>query len=133
MFSPISLTLKIWERRKSIKYLPEKTASYRHHDLKRWVQIHCRLWDFTLWSHTICSPKLRTNHNVPDRNHATSRRQENHDYSPIQEERDKRTSTPTIIIHIIIHCATKLSITPKGFVWNQLPEFHRSQRHQYNS
>ena len=28
-------------------------------------QIHYSLWDFTSWSHNICSPKLRPNHNVP--------------------------------------------------------------------
>ena len=43
------------------------------------------------------------------------------------------TSTPTIIVHRITHCATKLSSTTKGVIWHQLPEFHTSQGHHHNS
>ena len=42
------------------------------------------------------------------------------------------TSTPTSIVHRIPHSATKISSTPKGFIWYQLPAFHTSQGHHHN-
>ena len=101
--------------RQGSQHLPEKTFSYWYHDPKLWFWIHYSLWDSTSWSHAICSPKIRFDNNGPDQDHATRRRQGNNDHSFRKEEFRKITYTPTSIIHIIIHCATKLSRTPKVF------------------
>ena len=115
------------------QYNPEKTASYWHHEPKLCVRIQYSLWYFTSWSHAICSPNIRPNHNVPDCPRATSRRWVNHNYSCRQEERGKSNSTPTSIVHRMFHCGMKLSSTPKGFIWRQLPAFHTVQGHHHNS